>query len=79
MTSKTEPGFAVVRLDAFLLNDCPNNEMLAKLVDDLDMYVRIKVVVATAEEAEQEVARLNSLVDTEEIRYFVATTRIVRR
>lgn len=57
-------AYAVLRWDRFLGRDAPIEEALT-----------VKCVVATAETAEREVARLNSLVEGHDVMYFFQATR----
>ncbi|HQU43181.1 MAG TPA: hypothetical protein VNH11_16345 [Pirellulales bacterium] len=61
-----EHGYAIVRIDEFLLPTAP-----------LESCISVKAVLDDADEAEREVVRLNHLAG-EGIRYFCQTTRLKR-
>jgi hypothetical protein len=66
-----EPAYAVVRVDRFRLRD--------SLPDDPQVYVTVKEVLWTSDEAEAEVERLNRVNADKDCCYWWESVRVRRR
>jgi hypothetical protein len=66
-----DEAYAVVRVDLF--------QMREKLPDDPNVYVTVKEIVWTLEEAESEVERLDQLKADKDCRYAWQYVRVRRR